>query len=318
MRISLFCKCLIIFLSFSIMSLANDAHIGTNTGNVYLEEKADSIQMIKERVYILLQDDTSHVKCTFWLANYGSGKDITIGFPNYHYGIMGTEPVHNFTCKVNGLPFNRIAEVTLRTKYKDSKCIEEKQWYKWNIRIDENDTVKIENEYDGTWGGTVCENSFYYTIGTGATWAGPIGDGRITFDHSNLVSTNFVIKSKKTGKIKPLYYDDSVVYGFTNYTPDPKEVLSIWIYSTSFFRDYSDLNPCLMRYIESAENARMVRNEFIALHGFKFKDDNLLDYYIKRKWYKVDPLFDTTKFSNGEKKVIQYLNEKEKGFRACP
>jgi hypothetical protein len=305
-------------LSFSTNSLANDTHIGTTAGSVYLEEKADSIQMIKERVYILLQEDSSHVKCTFWLANYGSSKYITIGFPNYHYGIvMGSDPVRNFTCKVNGLSVGRIAEVTFQTKYKDSKFssyTEGKQWYTWNVQIEEKDTVKIENEYDGAWGGTVCENSYYYTIGTGATWAGPIGDGRITFDHSNLVSTNFVIKSRNKGKLKPVYYEDSVVYSFTNYTPDPKEVLSIWIYSTSFFMDYSDLNPCLMRYIESAENAKNIRNEFIALHGYKFKDTDLLDYYSKRKWYKVNPLFDSTRFSNGEKKVIQYMIEREDNF----
>jgi len=305
---------LLLILLFSILSIANDAHLGTNTGNVYLEEKADSIQMIKERVYILLQTDTSHVKCTFWLANYGGGKDITIGFPNYHYGFAGTDPVQNFTCKVNGIPFDHIAEVSLRTTYKDSKQYEEKKWYTWKIRIEEKDTIKIENEYDGTWGGTACENSFYYTIGTGATWAGPIGDGRITFDHSNVVSTNFIIKSRTTGNVKPVYYDDSVVYAFTNYTPNPKEALSVWMYSTSFFMDYSDLNPCLMRYIESAKNAQMVRNEFMALHGYKFNDAALVNYYNKRNWYKVDPLFDTTKFSNGEKKVIRYLHEREEGF----
>jgi hypothetical protein len=314
MKISLSCKCLIIILSFSTISLANDTHIGTITGNVYLEEKADSIQMIKERVYILLQKDSSHVKCTFWLANYGSSKYITIGFPDYHYGVNGTDPVRNFTCKVNGLPIKHIAEVTLQTKYKDWKYSEGKRWYTWKVNIEEKDTIKIENEYDGTWGGTVCENSFHYTIGTGATWAGPIRDGRITFDHSNLVSTNFVIKSRIKGKLQPVYYDDSVVYSFSNYTPDPKEVLSIWIYSTSFFMDYSDLNPCLMRYIESAENAKMVRNEFIALHGYKFDDVKLFNYYRKRKWYKVDPQFDTMDFSNGEKKIIQYLNKKEVSF----
>jgi len=98
MKTSLPFSTLLLLLAFSTLSLSNDAHLGTNTGNVYLEEKADSIQMIKERVYILLQHDTSHVKCTFWLANYGSGKDITIGFPNYHYGFTTTEPVQNFTC----------------------------------------------------------------------------------------------------------------------------------------------------------------------------------------------------------------------------
>jgi hypothetical protein len=68
-------------------------------------------------------------------------------------------------------------------------------------------------------GGSFCGRNFSYVIGTGQLWDGPILNGRVVFDHSELVSTNFVYKSDTNNELKPEYFDDSTVYSFTNYIP---------------------------------------------------------------------------------------------------
>ena len=162
------------------------------------------------------------------------------------------------------------------------------------MEIKGKDTIFIENEYDGKWSGTLCERAFVYSIGTGSSWAGPIMDGRIVFDHSNLATSNFVIKKIIWGKLKPEYFSDSTVYTFSNYLPSSKEDVDVWFHSYWDFKDEPKYFRCPGFYgqVESSEQARMMRNEIFARHGYVFKDKYLSEFFGQQKWYKPNNGFD--------------------------
>ena len=150
-------------------------------------------------------------------------------------------------------------------------------------------------------------------------WDGPVVDGRIVFDHSELVSTNYVIqkistrylsKEQQEKQLHPEYYDDSIVYTFTNYTPKPHESVSIGIFVTDWHTlDNYKSNRCPdWWFVTSTQQAAAMKNEFYALHGYDFKDDSLSRYYKKRNWYTIDSSFDSTKLSEGDEQFLLNLS----------
>jgi hypothetical protein len=310
-------------------------NFGTKTGTIYPEEKVDSIHLIKTRLHINLFSDSAHVTGFFWLHNSGSGKTIAVMFPNYQSDFLSTtKPVENFSCKVNGMPEENIGIVTLATNYLPKKepysggkkHDKEKKWYTWEIHFEQNDTIKIEIQYDGQWAVRSCEKYFECVIGTPLSWDGPIKDGRIVFDHSGLVSTNYLIKNNETNsagtasqakKLKCEYFEDSTVYSFNDYSPKPDESLHIGIFTINWHPiDNTESNRCPdSRYVSSAQKVQAIRNEFYALHGFAFTDAALAQYYKKRKWYKISSPFDSTKLSAGDKKFLSNLSGIEKTWQ---
>ena len=65
-------------------------------------------------------------------------------------------------------------------------------WYAWEMTFASEDTVIVENDYVALWGGSNSDTKdFAYMFGTGGSWHGPIGYGRIVVDHSEVASGNF-------------------------------------------------------------------------------------------------------------------------------
>jgi hypothetical protein len=92
-------------------------------------------------------------------------------------------------------------------------------------------------------------------IGTGITWHGSIGKGRIVFDFSPVCSKLFVQNPKTYNRIPdPAFPEkltgvieaDSIVYSFKNYRPDSSEIVSARIFeywNDSAEQDFLDTVP---------------------------------------------------------------------------
>jgi hypothetical protein len=289
-------------------------------GSIFLDDIADSIQLVREHVHIELKDTAAHVSSRFWIYNHGETKNIHIGFPDRYANIPTIFRVTgNLTCKVNGQKITEMTRVSLTETSKENPrlLISSSIWIRWKMSIGKNDTVLIENEYDSNLRNYICQNSFLYTAGSGVTWDGPVVEGRFTFDHSDLFSTNVVIRdTTNRGQLRREYFDDSVVYSFSNYSPGREEIFGVKAFQV-FWSLIDDIgsNPCPFRDVETIETAQKLRNEVYALHGSPFKDTVLLRYYKARRWYKPDPSFDFTRFSPGDIKFLQNLDRIETGLK---
>lgn len=74
-----------------MLTTAYGSGLGAFGSGIFLDEKADSIQLIKENVYIYLKDSLSHVSCRFWIHNYGDAKNIFVGFSDRYFTVTGKE-----------------------------------------------------------------------------------------------------------------------------------------------------------------------------------------------------------------------------------
>ncbi len=89
---------------FSSFSYSDDTYLGSLGGNPFPHPRADSIRMVREHVYVHLDQGLSHVKCRFWFYNFGSEQTVRMGFPNFFFNVArASEPIKNFTCKINGM-----------------------------------------------------------------------------------------------------------------------------------------------------------------------------------------------------------------------
>jgi hypothetical protein len=309
-------KTFLVIITLALSLCADDSYLGGVGGNIFGEEQSESIQMVREIVWINLTKSGGHVKCKFWFYNKDTiVHNVSVGFPNFKFSPSGgTDSLTNFICKVNGKLENEIGKTKCATFYSDTNALVEKDWFTWNVEFKNNDTTIIENEYNGKWGGTICERAFVYTIGTGSTWNGPIGEARIVFYHQNLASKNFVITDSIWAHRKPMYFDDSTVYEFNNYKPRRNEEVEIWFHSYWDFGDkrVKDIKcPGFYGHVKSAEQARLMRNEIFARHGYIFKDLELSKYFKKTSWYKENAKFNESMLSKKELEFINNLTELE-------
>jgi hypothetical protein len=256
-------KAYILTLLFTTMIYADDAYMGTNGGNIY-PQKASHIEMAKESVTIDLEKGGGIVKCKFWFVNKGPSDTIYVGFPDVQIHIAGyTEPAKNFKTWVNGQSVEVKRDSILDTS--DPSDTLKDSWYVWKAFFPKNDTTIIENQYFGLWGGSYCEKSFAYIIGTGNSWSGPIGKGRVVFNYVNLLSSIFIGKGiwKDKDDLIPKYYEDSAVYELANYTPKNGERLDVW-FSSYWANMDSTSCPGFYIPIDSLRNKDEIVNELFA------------------------------------------------------
>jgi len=219
-------------------------------GNVF-SPKNTHASVIEENVKIKLYRDTCRVTCKFWIKSEQEDETLNIAFPNslsdYSFGFPQTSGVECFSVYVDG-------KLTKHKKTKDSTLsfgkFHDNSWFVFTLNIKKNKVHTIECTYRDTWYGL-----YEYLIGTGVTWNGPIGKGRIVFDFSSVCSKLFIkepttynqfhdpaFPEKIIGKI----VNDSVVYSFQNYRPDSSEIVSLWAFNywgDSLKAEYLDTIP---------------------------------------------------------------------------
>lgn len=299
-----------------VASLADDTFMGSVGGNVF-PAKSNSIQMVKEEVYIKLYKDSCKVSCKFWFHNFGENEYVKVGFPdNLETPAYVTTPIRDFTTKTNGIHIKvRKAEQIVK-QYEDGSKIK-KSWYTWNMNFPGKAITIIENSYVGSWGGTYYSRFFTYEIGTGRTWFNSIGEGRVIFDHSQLASSYFVIKSRKLSpNITATQHGDSLIYTFQNYTPTENEMLRIEILCYWDFIVPPKIFKIRLKQLQiTKETARLMRNEIFARYGYRFNDPKLKEYFESKHWYIPNPEFSFDDLREKEKLAVRIFNEYEESFK---
>jgi hypothetical protein len=331
---------------WSFACLADDGYVSSKGGNVFPDfGSPKSIKMLRESVHIDLLRDSCNAYCKFWFLRYKAVNNrpeqyITVGFPNYVESPSEMPPpLRNFKCKVNG----KEAEVSVArqvTRWKDLKTGKDedvehvRSWFVWGVDLAPFDTVVIENWYTGEWGGSFATKDFQYILGTGATWDGPILDGRIVFDYSGLASDLFVVRKKEpdistdSHELQPKCYEDSLVYTFTNLRPSEDQsvyisVVSFWDdpyknieKTTTFSSVYVDtvygLFSTLRKQTMEPSKYRTMRNEIFARHGYVFSDRQLADYFAAKSWYRPNRSFSQSQLNKYELKSVEVLLQLEK------
>jgi hypothetical protein len=334
------CGGFLAILIFTLNIYANDGYMSSHGGNIFPDyESVKDIRMTKERIHISLQRDSVDVYCRFWFicnVDHESGRLVRVGFPNFtSYPAGDSPPLKNFKTKVNGkeVPVISVKSVTTFTDVATGKLVDAEEtiesWFVWDVEFKQNDTTFIENWYTGKWGGGYAQKSFEYIIGTGQTWDGEIGDGRITFDHSNLASSAFVAGWGDSAALYPIQivpYQDSTVYSFRNYRPPKHFTLFLGIVSfwddpfggmepqsfDSIYQGPLGLKYFLMEKKKAGANLRLMRNEIYARHGYVFKDKKLTEYFTRFSWYRPKGNFDFKMLNKYEKTTVNTILEIEK------
>jgi hypothetical protein len=278
-------KALASILFFQALIFADDAYMGTNGGNIF-PQKATRIEMARESVSIDLEKGGGSVKCKFWFVNRGASDTVYVGFPDVQINVAGyTETAKDFKTWVNGRSVEVKRDSILDTS--DPTDSSKNSWYVWKAFFPKDDTTVIENRYFGLWGGSYCEKSFAYIIGTGNSWNGPIGKGRVVFNYGNLLSSLFVGKGvwKDKDDLLPEYYEDSAVYEFSHYAPKDGERLDVWF---SSYWGNVDSTSCPGFYIpiDSLGNKDEIVDELFARQGHIFKSKSIQKKYAAKRWYK--------------------------------
>lgn len=294
---------------------ADDSFMGSTGGNVF-PSKSRTIKMVREYVVLKLEKDGYTTKCTFWFYNKGKDIDAVVGFPDYLDIVSGgTLPLSNFTCRVNGAP----QKVALKEEvFSADDPVEARFWFSWHSHFKSHDTTVIENEYAGKYGGFnyLDAEEAVYIIGTGRSWYGAIGYGRIVFDHSDLATTNFTFSSFDKSRIKMTDMIDSTVLEFNNLIPNKDESVGISVYN--IWEDRQDFGTNLQKeslelqfkvQIEAKGSPQFLINEIYARHGYIFKNDSIQNFYRQRGWYKSDSSFAESKLNNYERETIAILKE---------
>lgn len=319
-------KTFLLLILFNIC-YSDDASIGTEGGNVYPIFNTN-VQMIKERIKIKITKNDINTTCKFWFVNKGPEDNIGMGFPALEESpSSGNKLVRNFKCYHNGKEIKTSLANSVTTWDNDSRYKEIKKWYSWYIEMGEGDTCLIVNKYKGDFGVTNWGwESVHYTISTGATWDGPILDGRICFDHSQLASTRFIpdktFKHIDKSKIKIEFSEDSTVFSFKNYKPQRYDSFKLYFIAfwESFYCNMPDKKiweyiktQCINGIELSKEDWRLMRNEVFAHHGYVFKDESLNKYFESRPWYKKNPSFHIESLNCYEKSLVDLIKNKEEG-----
>ena len=320
---------LTIFLIFKT-AYGDIGNLDSRQGNIY-PTKNTNISMSREYVYITLKENEIDVYAKFWMYNNDKKSREKVGFPaDSSCGLNSSLEISNFWCKFNS------QKIKVKTKTIKKKIVSrtfKRPWYYWEMDFAANDTTIVEVGYTGHWGEDGFSPTLYFTylIGTGNTWADSIGYGKIIFDHTNYLSTNFVTKCyyelspdwdsrrffQKISRpgINVQYNENTTIYTFQNYLPKKDEMLSISFidYNSAYIDKSKEYITSLLK-CQKQTNKQLydMKNEILARKGYIFQNEELLNEYLNKSWYKPQKNICIEDLSLGEFKFYCMLAELEK------
>ena len=253
----MFCKALILCIFvLTGAGYSNDANLGSEGGNVFPLHHS-TIRMKAENVHVFLTWDSIRVECRFVFVNDGARDFVLMGFPALSCTDMDVAPIRNFSTTVDGNPVT-VNYIETPDTLECRECSHGRAWYTWPVVLQERETTMVANQYSGdigiSMGGTVSSS---YMVGTGATWQGPIGSGRVVFVHGRIASSLFRLNGENASvtdtSIKVREYRDSIVYSFKDYEPRCNEGLTV---SLVGFKAFSSPRFTLGDYLRSEIKAK--------------------------------------------------------------
>jgi hypothetical protein len=168
---------------------ADDGAMAAVGGSVHLMKEHPQIEMVRESVDAHVAGDSARVTCVFTLKNHGRATDVVVGFPNTGGGDgVGVTRFRSFSSTVDGHPLR--TTFVVENEDRDSGD-DYRAWYVRRVHFGAGQTRVVRDQYVGEIGWSLFDRVFTYTLWTGSSWLGPIGDAElvVTLDDVDLRST---------------------------------------------------------------------------------------------------------------------------------
>ena len=192
-----------------------------------------SVRMESERVIINLYNDSSVVRCSFYMRNLGEQEKLLIGFPEmnfYHYNLISeSEKLNRFKVKENGKAIKFYLSDSLKNNAEFRRKIDSYQiiqdWYLWDGEFQKGESKTIEVQYSLPFGMLYKTNErfFTYLLSTGANWNGTIGKVEIIVNLKDIEMDSLISQQPNNCVIN----NDQLTWTFTDLEPTINDDIKI-------------------------------------------------------------------------------------------
>ena len=194
-----------------------------------------SIRMESEKVIIDLYNDSSVVKCFFYMKNIGEQEKLQIGYPDmsfYHFTSKSNEGVINkFIVKEN----SKIIKVNIPDYLKYDKKDPDKipnllrykpEWFLWESEFQKGESKTIEVQYSLSYGAFYKSNKrfFTYLLSTGANWKGTIGKAEIIVNIKDIEMDSIITQQPDNSEI----LNKQLSWTFTDFEPTTHHDIKVY------------------------------------------------------------------------------------------
>jgi hypothetical protein len=192
MRLNLLIPLILSLALAASLAVADDGGVRGIGGSVELiHPEHSSVRMVRETVdaKLNLGNDPPHVRCVFVFKNEGKATTVKMGFPEVSGGELADPAsrhtdLRGFKSWVDGKQVK--TRLILSKKNRERSLF--RAWHVKDVPFAAGQTRTVVDEYAGGMGGDSAGwENFNYTLITGASWKGKIGEAKITVDASPML-----------------------------------------------------------------------------------------------------------------------------------
>ncbi|HUV04424.1 MAG TPA: stalk domain-containing protein [Armatimonadota bacterium] len=180
--LSLVCLC--------IAAHADDGAVHGVGGTIAPMVEHPTVRMVREKVDAKLDWGGAKVRCEFVFKNEGPATTVKIGFPEKAWGEVGPIRRSDFSGFKSWVDGKRVSTRFVPSRKPPKEASQEfEAWHVKDVGFGAGQTRLIVNEYTCPLGRDSGGNRFFsYTLRSGKTWKGKIGEAIITVDASEVSS----------------------------------------------------------------------------------------------------------------------------------
>ena len=298
-------------------------------GNLIPTNKEETlIEMSSEKIIINLQNEYYEVTVDFTFYNPSNAEDLIVGFPFFQAGIEGHGKIWDFKCWTNDKETNFTSE-PIEKNWAKTTSLEYVNTRMIHFAANDFTTTRIyyKSEYGSSAPSFLVAN---YLYGTGSSWNKPIGSILLKIENNikYKIIRNVIMENEKY-LTQQLTKTSDNTFELLLFNIEPKDYtdyfeieISDVIYDDGprSFPAYFQFNKKIVDKKEfkwfRKDQLRIVRNAIYALHGYKFKSNDLNEYFVDvgKYWnppYEVNPSFSEDDLSEIEKENFKNLLEEE-------
>lgn len=327
---------LLLFVNFCFANalFSNDTVIQHSSGgNEYIISKSNAISIESEILEITLCEKYYHVAVDYVFRNDGATEKLSVGFPMTEYDyftkdINEHDKLRNFKTTVdNVMQKYNVEEADISIGKNENEAI--KKFYVKDVIFGSQQKTYVHVEYDTSYNKNTGGSSYCiadYLLGSAISWKGIERlQMRVIFDYDNffldefnfegLVDNNLPVKTKvaKDGKSRIL----EAVYENLNLDLSTKVHLYLHNDEYDVFGLPWDYNFGFVEYpkhimeLLTPSQLRKARNLIYAFHGYKFRNEDLSEFFNRFSWYNPNNNFSENLFNEIEKKNLKLIIEIE-------
>lgn len=204
MRVKLHIPLILSLSLVASLASADDGGVRGVGGSMELiHPEHSSVRMVRETVGVKLSGQDPRVRCVFVFKNEGKAATVKMGFPEVSYGEPANpaskhSDLRGFKSWVDGKQVKTRLVLSKKNRERDQNF---RAWHVKDVPFAAGQTRTVVDEYTGGMGNEVGGYTwFWYTLISGASWKGKIGEAKITVDTSSMLEQYAV------GSISPKGY----------------------------------------------------------------------------------------------------------------